>query len=222
MKKYLIIFATVLIGGAFTWSCSQDDLNDGQPIYRYSAEQLAEIRALAEKYDVPEVKYATVSEKGLPSVNEMEQTFQLFSNIKSSLAQPMEVLESTEGHVCYRTRHPLFKRTYVDGEGYTGDTHIETSYNVPFESGYAYSCWLIIDVSWENASASNRDVEVKAELELGAELSERVEKGREKTEWKWVGATGIDLSYSCNLNRKGSTSTQPYYTVEYKDVITIH
>lgn len=222
MKKYLFILAAVLIGSAFTWSCSQDDLNDGQPIYRYSTEQLAEIRALAEKYDVPEVKYATVSEKGLPSVNEMEQTFQLFSNIKSSLAQPMEVLESTEGHVCYRTRHPMFKRIYVDGEGYTGDSHIETSYNVPFESGYAYSCWLIIDVSWENASASNRNVKIEAKLELGSELSERVDKSNEKINWRWIGATGISISYSCDLRRKGSTSTQPYYTVTYDDVITVH
>ena len=89
MKKYIVILFIALIGGAFIWSCSQNDLDNGQPIYHYSAEQLAEIRALAEEYDVPEVKYATASEKGLPTVEEMKEIFIKFAIIKSVLNQPL-------------------------------------------------------------------------------------------------------------------------------------
>ena len=80
MKKYIVILFIALIGGAFIWGCN--------PIYHYSAEQLAEIRALAEEYDVPEVKYATASEKGLPTVEEMKEIFIKFAIIKSVLNQP--------------------------------------------------------------------------------------------------------------------------------------
>ena len=70
MKKYIVILFIALIGGAFIWSCSQDDLDNGQPIYHYSAEQLAEIRALAEEYDVPEVRstYSRRDERNFPII----------------------------------------------------------------------------------------------------------------------------------------------------------
>lgn len=222
MKKYIVILFIALIGGAFIWSCSQDDLDNGQPIYHYSAEQLAEIRALAEEYDVPEVKYATASEKGLPTVEEMKETFLLFSMIKHSLTQTMETIDSSENHIRYRTKHPMFKRIYVEGEGYTGDAHIEESYNIDFESGNTYSCWLIIDVSWTNATDKNQNVKVEAKIEMDSGLAERVDVSNEQLSWQWIGATGLQIAYSCELRRKGSTSSKPYYKVTYFDVITIN
>lgn len=216
MKKYLIIFATVLIGGAFTWSCSQDDLNDGQPIYRYSAEQLAEIRTLAEKYDVTDVVYDTESEIGLPSVQEMEEAFKIVKSIRQSLSQPLELVDSTSSKVKYKTRTPMFRRSLPDDESYvyTGSSYITNSYTIA-----THVCWLIIEASWENANAWQQNVKVDYLLDCPPELSPiNEEKG-----WKWHGATGLELMYSCDLEIRNDHYTSTLYNaIDYHGHITIH
>ena len=53
-------------------------------------------------------------------------------------------------------------------------------------------------------------------------LAERVDVSNEQLSWQWIGATGLQIAYSCELRRKESTSSKPYYKVTYFDVITIN
>lgn len=199
MKKYIVILFIALIGGAFIWSCSQDDLDNGQPIYHYSAEQLAEIRALAEEYDVPEVKYATASEKGLPTVEEMKEIFIKFAIIKSVLNQPLEISDKSQTHINFRTRHSLVPRKHnIGGETFTGSKDVS-------QMIYAGSdaCWLHLVVSWEGTNATDPytklNVTVEARFEIGPSVPPTFQVKNEKTDWHWEGSNSIIVDYSCTL-----------------------
>ena len=52
MKKVKVFIAmiAVALGGLTIWSCTQDEMENGQVTYRYSAEEIATLRAMAEKY----------------------------------------------------------------------------------------------------------------------------------------------------------------------------
>ena len=67
MKKVKVFIAmiAVALGGLIIWSCTQDEMENGQVTYRYSAEEIATLRAMAEKYGVPEVVFPTESSNKL-------------------------------------------------------------------------------------------------------------------------------------------------------------
>ena len=52
MKKVKVFIAmiAVALGGLIIWSCTQDEMENGQGTYRYSAEEIVTLRAMAEKY----------------------------------------------------------------------------------------------------------------------------------------------------------------------------
>ena len=81
MKKVKVFIAmiAVALGGLIIWSCTQDEMENRQGTYRYSAEEIATLRAMAEKYGVPEVVFETESGIPLPRLEEMEETFKNFS-----------------------------------------------------------------------------------------------------------------------------------------------
>ena len=64
MKKVKVFIAmiAVALGGLIIWSCTQDEMENGQGTYRYSAEEIVTLRAMAEKYGVPEVVFETERE----------------------------------------------------------------------------------------------------------------------------------------------------------------
>ena len=82
MKKVKVFIAmiAVALGGLIIWSCTQDEMENGQGTYRYSAEEIVTLRAMAEKYGVPEVVFETESGIPLPTLEEMEETFKSFIN----------------------------------------------------------------------------------------------------------------------------------------------
>ena len=82
MKKVKVFIAmiAVALGGLIIWSCTQDEMENRQGTYRYSAEEIATLRAMAEKYGVPEVVFETESGIPLPRLEEMEETFKNFIN----------------------------------------------------------------------------------------------------------------------------------------------
>ena len=78
-KKQIKVAATAFIalaGGLTIWSCSQDELDDfGQPIYRYTAEEIATLNSLADEYGLKDVRFITESDTPLPPLKEMKDLF---------------------------------------------------------------------------------------------------------------------------------------------------
>lgn len=91
-------------GWTYHWSCTQDEMENGQGTYRYSAEEIVTLRAMAEKYGVPEVVFETESGIPLPTLEEMEETFKNFGLIKASLTAQLEVIDSTSHSMVFKTK----------------------------------------------------------------------------------------------------------------------
>ena len=106
MKKVKVFIAmiAVALGGLIIWSCTQDEMENRQGTYRYSAEEIATLRAMAEKYGVPEVVFETESGIPLPRLEEMEETFKNFGLIKASLTAQLEVIDSTSHSMVFKTK----------------------------------------------------------------------------------------------------------------------
>lgn len=74
--KIIAALSIALFGGITIWSCSQDELDEsGQPVYRYTAEEIATLKTLAEEYGIPDVVFDTSSKTRLLSTKEMEEIF---------------------------------------------------------------------------------------------------------------------------------------------------
>ena len=101
--KDIMAMIAVALGGLINWSCTQDEMDNGKATFRYSAEEIATLRAMAEKYGVPNIKFITSSQFPLPSMKEMEQNFIEFAVIKQVVAQPLEVVDSTATSKFYKT-----------------------------------------------------------------------------------------------------------------------
>ena len=102
--KVFMAMIAVALGGLIIWSCTQDEMENGKATFRYSAEEIATLRAMAEKYGVPNIKFITSSQFPLPSMKEMEQNFIEFAVIKQVVAQPLEVVDSTATSKIYKTK----------------------------------------------------------------------------------------------------------------------
>ena len=84
--KIIAALSIALFGGITIWSCSQDELDEnGQPVYRYTAEEIATLKTMAEEYGIPDVKFPTESNQHLNSMKEMEEIFKNIALIKSSI-----------------------------------------------------------------------------------------------------------------------------------------
>ena len=219
MKKYVFMFVAAVLAGAFIWSCSQDGMED-QTIYRYNAEQLAEM------YGVSDVQYPTESETGLPTIEELEKGFQIVSAIRASLNHPLEVIESDENSIVLRTRKSLAKRTIMDNENYatyTGEEQINESYNIQYGNNDEFHCWLIITVEWKEANSGNQNVKVKFDLEIGDGMEIYVTTKNVSKGWSWHGAKGINIWYSCEFDVTiGSKDYTVKDKIDFHDEITIH
>lgn len=113
-KKQIKVAATAFIaltGGLTIWSCSQDELDDfGQPIYRYTAEEIATLNSLADEYGLKDVRFITESDTPLPPLKEMKDLFKEFASIQASLSTPLEVTDSTENSISFSNQVRPFKR----------------------------------------------------------------------------------------------------------------
>ena len=84
--KIIAALCIALSGGITIWSCSQDELGEnGESVYRYTAEEIATLKTLAEEYGIPDVKFPTESNQHLNSMKEMEEIFKNIALIKSSI-----------------------------------------------------------------------------------------------------------------------------------------
>ncbi len=223
MKTYLIILATIFIGGAFIWSCSQNDMDGERSIYHYSADQLVKIQLLAEQYGVSDVKFPKESETRLPSMEEIEEIFRNFAVIKNMLSQPLEIIQQDENHIQFRTRRSLAHKRLTGDEGvyFTGSQ--DKSHFCEISVGQEkYTCWLNVLVSWENTNATDFDtrnkVSIKTEFEIAPTLdSSKYYVSNESSPWHWEGASTIVINYSATIN----SSNGFVYTYEEKIEVNV-
>ena len=101
--KVIASLCIALFGGITVWSCSQDELDEnGQPVYRYTAEEIATLKTMAEEYGIPDVKFPTESNQHLNSMKEMEEIFKNIALIKSSISRPIETTQIEENQIIYK------------------------------------------------------------------------------------------------------------------------
>ena len=109
--KIIAALSIALFGGITIWSCSQDELDEsGQPVYRYTAEEIATLKTMAEEYGIPDVKFPTESNQHLNSMKEMEEIFKNIALIKSSISRPIETTQIAENQIIYKNKNIPFKR----------------------------------------------------------------------------------------------------------------
>ena len=175
MKKVKVFIAmiAVALGGLIIWSCTQDEMENGQATYRYSAKEIATLRAMAEKYGVPEVVFPTESSNKLLALKDMEDIFKTFGAIKYSLSMPLEHQDSTVTSITYKTKKPLVpslrKKRASGGES--------SSYSFT-ELVSSYPATLTFKVSWnpnrdQNGNITSFSLFVSGSLELPMALVSR-------------------------------------------------
>ncbi len=200
-KNQIKVTATAfiaLMGGLTIWSCSQDELDDLQPdFYRYTPEEIATLRSLAEDYGVPDIKFATESPYPLPSIQEMEKTFAEFSTIQQIINQPFETIDSTANFKELRTKPILYPRlTRSRGESSSKDLG-------QFVTAFGTNIWLDLTLTVTENPFS--DVEPTITLTANLHLPKIIDgnynlkKEYEHTRvyWKAPGLAGI--SYKCTI-----------------------
>ena len=204
-KKQIKVAATAFIaltGGLTIWSCSQDELDDfGQPIYRYTAEEIATLRSLAEDYGVPEVKFVTESNEELPCIQEVEETIKLFGAIKYSLSTALECEDSISSTFVYRTETKPFPRRQIKRASGGESTTSELKTTVDVES---YPATLTIHATWvpvyQHDIITNYNIVITGDLEMPVLL----EAGmcyyqNKKISYTITGENKADVTYSCDL-----------------------
>ena len=107
---YLFSTFALLVSGLVIWSCSQEETDDVMTVYRYSSEEIATLRSIAEEYGIPEVRFKVESKTQLPTINEMEETFRNFAMIKLSLRRPLEIEDSLGNKVSYVSKRSSIER----------------------------------------------------------------------------------------------------------------
>lgn len=203
MKKVKVFIAmiAVALGGLIIWSCTQDEMENGQVTYRYSAEEIATLRAMAEKYGVPNIKFITSSQFPLPSMKEMEQTFIEFAVIKQVVAQPLEVVDSTATSKIYKTKQ-MPKTRVLKRAPETSANTIDLS---RFVSAVGLHMWLTLEVtSIKDKNDPNEDptIHVYGSLELPNNYGNiRYEKTGERAGTNWISKTVVGVSYSCTVHK---------------------
>ena len=107
---YLFSTFVLLVSGLVIWSCSQEETDDVMTVYRYSPEEIATLRSMAEEYGIPNVKFITESESELPTMDEMKETMYKFSLLKHSISMPMELVDSSSTNIVYQNKRVTFDR----------------------------------------------------------------------------------------------------------------
>ncbi len=189
--KIIAALSIALFGGITIWSCSQDELDEsGQPVYRYTAEEIATLKTLAEEYGIPDVVFDTSSKTRLLSTKEMEEIFKEMGAIKCSISAPMTVHDSTEQIITYVTQKPsiprIRKKTASSGEtSYSFSVFVDT-----------YTTTLTFHVRWFRDEDNQRSIQVSGGLTppFGYEVREEVFSYPVSPK-----TSNVSITYSCKL-----------------------
>lgn len=160
--KIIAALCIALSGGITIWSCSQDELGEnGQSVYRYTAEEIATLKTLAEEYGIPDVTFDRMSETELPSIKEMEKVFKEMACIIQALSAPMEIKDSTLTSFIYssaKSNTPRIKYKRASGG--------EISYSDDVFVNYHYTT-IYLYVFWSRDEVTNKvNIYVKGKIDL--------------------------------------------------------
>ena len=195
--KITAALCIILFGGITIWSCSQDDLleENGQPIYRYTEEEIATLKTLAEEYGIPDVVFDTSSKTKLLSIKEMEEIFKEMGAIKYSISAPMTVQDSTEQIITYVTQKPstprIRKKTASSGE---------TSYSFSVFAD-RQTMTLTFHVRWFRDENNQRSIQVSGGLNPPSGYDVREEVISYPASPK---SSNVSISYRCILYHTGA------------------
>ena len=133
--KVFIAMIAVALGGLIIWSCTQDEMENGQVTYRYSAEEIATLRAMAEKYGMPEVAFPTKSNQKLPSVEKMQNIFKMLALLKANVSTSIVMTDSTANEVIYKNSIVYYNSDTYRAELITGSAHFYCNFQHSREGG---------------------------------------------------------------------------------------
>ena len=89
---YLFSTFALLVSGLVIWSCSQEETDDVMTVYRYSSEEIATLRSMAEEYNYPKEDLILESNMLLPTIDEYEKIMLIAHGIKESF-KDLEIID---------------------------------------------------------------------------------------------------------------------------------
>ena len=223
-SKVIATAFIALIGGLTIWSCSQDELDDfGQPIYRYTAEEIATLKTLAEDYEYPTKNLVFESNTPLPSIEEWEEQFQVAYGIKRDLSSPLDTIAISNDTIHLRSTiiQKPFKRIHSGAMEYSGSTQktFREELSIPGEDIYGKFAYVDVKVTLTNASptdprdpagSTSKTVSVSASMSLSYQLKEKgynVEKFY--YDWVWRGSSTIEITYNYKITYPRDSDFKP-------------
>lgn len=198
--KNKILTLTILISSIIIWNCNQDEEFNNDGIYRYSTTEIATLHSMAEKYGIPEVKFITESSTPLPSLDEMEETFKTFAAIKALSSWPMEITDSTEHSVTYRSKNTPYTRIQK--------RNLETSNSYDFSkfvSAINTNLWLSVTVTKTVTNNNNKTPVTSYSASVSLKLPDESYFTKNSKTDVTANGSNINISYKCDICKKGYT-----------------
>lgn len=199
---YLFSTFALLVSGLIIWSCSQEETEDFGKVYRYSPEEIATLRSMAEEYGIPNVKFITESEAELPTMDEMKEAFLMIASFNNLIGSDVELIKKDETTLIFKTKvlnQPrLLKRA-------------SESNSVGYDASKFVLCagthmWLNIIVSVTENDNTNlnpkpgRQISVDASLEIPEIYKLKGYKvENEKTTWSNENPNLLIINYRCDM-----------------------
>lgn len=196
MKKTIL---SMLLGTLIIGSCTQNEVENEQKIYRYSEEEIATLRSIAEKYGVSNIKFITSSQVPLPSIKEMEQTFIEFAVMKQIMAQPLETVDSTASSKIFKTKRMPQTRILKKSPEFSTNS-IDLSRFIDALNENMRLTLKVTATKDKNAPNEDPKIEVYGSLELPDNVDNIFyEKKDEKAGTNWISKTSVGVFYSCSV-----------------------
>lgn len=219
--KIIAALCIALFGGITIWSCSQDELDEnGQSVYRYTAEEIATLKTLAEEYEFPTKDLIFESDTKLPTLEEWEELFQIAYGIKQDLTSPLDTITIKNDTIHLRSTiiQKPFKRIGSAAMEYSGSNRetFREDRIIPDENINGNFAYIDVTVILVNASptdprdpagSTSKTVQVSASMSLSYQLEDKgYEVKKFNYNWAWRGSSTIEVRYTYEIT---NTSTYP-------------
>ncbi len=196
---YLFSTFVLLVSGLVIWSCSQEETEDVMTVYRYSPEEIATLRSMAEEYGIPNVKFITESATELPTMNEMKEAMYKFSLLKHSISMPMELVDSSSTNIVYQSKRVTFDRLRTKRS--SGEESSSIKFDVMVENWPAvltyYISWVPV---YTKDVISDYSLTITGNLELPIQLEPWYSyKNHKITYDKRPNESVTNVTYECEL-----------------------
>ncbi|MBR2380573.1 MAG: hypothetical protein IKA86_06245, partial [Paraprevotella sp.] len=164
--------------------------------YRYSPEEIATLRSMAEEYNYPKEDLILESNMLLPTIDEYEKIMLIAHGIKESF-KDLEIIDCNINSIYMNNiNKSVIKRSLSSSMEYSGK-HSETyRENIGSTQSFAY---LILNVTWKNVSPTDNtigEVDVDLRMDLSAELyDDGFEIDEFYCNWEFAGSKTLIITY---------------------------